>query len=124
MRSLMASMVLGVNPGYFHDNNNPLTLEEFSQIIFDVMQDYSNNTGEYVAFNITKVKITYKYEWGCPVGGEDAFKLEATLNPAYDEKDEWIERVNKIAKYLKTYFGQSTVTLAFVEIPQLIYMAD
>jgi hypothetical protein len=113
--ALQATITLGINPGYFH-NNDKNSDEEFYDEFQVVTEHYAKCTGVYIAFVIIPATCMYKQEWGCPKNGEKVYYLQATMNPKFNpDKAKWKQDVIDIIKFLKEHFMQSTVTITFTE---------
>lgn len=140
MKSEIITAVIGVFPGYGHDNTISLSddpsydeiSEYFSDIIEDVRLSHTvtvnpenifNNaitqacskakeeTGLYPPFNVISSKTYYDTEFGCPPGGEVTFTISSVYNPVYHIHDLWLGSVNVAIATLKDILSQSTITV-------------
>lgn len=119
-KAYLANIYLGITPGYNHNNENNYDLDSFCNKLQKDLDAISDKTGYYISFVVTKSKVVYRKEWGCPNGGESIFVLHTTLNPIYN-KDyiKWKDAVCKYAEYLKEMYKQSSLTIEFNECETL-----
>lgn len=116
------SFVIGVNPGYFHNNNNKVSLSKLARDVDKAAKKAEEIQGCYVAFNISYGVTMYKTEWGCPDGGERTFTISAVRNPKFNkDSDQWKWACITAISALREELKQSTVTIEFSEI-EMIYL--
>lgn len=114
MKAVQATIALGCNPGYFH--NNVYKCSNFYNDFQKITEEYAEQTGKYISFVVIPATVMYKKEWGCPESGENVFYLQAVMNPVFDKDiEEWKQRVIDIINHLKEEFQQTTVTITFTE---------
>ena len=112
---MKAIIICGVTKGYFHANENNLDMNTICETIKEVSNKLEAQTGVYVSGVVSDTRVTYKTEWGCPVGEERVFKFEATQNPEFSKEKDWKISVVEFATALKEEYKQKTLTLEFVE---------
>lgn len=106
-------LVIGVNAGYFHNNENSLNFESLYQ---EIAKEVFQKEGIYISATIDKSKIIYSTDWGCPEGGEDIYRIKGTCNPAFAELDKYKKTVRVIAETLAERLSQSTFTLTWSKV--------
>lgn len=107
----VVSCVLGINEGYFHNNNDN---DDVTKIIQDITEDYFQKTGKYISINATSSTAIYRKEWGCPQGGEKTFTLTCTPNIKFYkeyEYDKFIEDSKIVMVAIAAHFKQSTLVI-------------
>ena len=113
-----ASFVLGVYSGYNHQNKTEdgtsYNLNTFSKFLVEFMRDYEHEFGT-ISFIVEPVKCVYLPKFGCPLNGEDAFKISSIYNPEYGiPEEEWFDTFLLYAYKLGQHFKQSTITIEYL----------
>tara|TARA_R110000868_G_scaffold178163_1_gene417698 strand:+ start:1266 stop:1667 length:402 start_codon:yes stop_codon:yes gene_type:complete len=105
--------VLGVNEGYFHNNEVPNS----NRICIDIQKitvDIYAETGKYVGVVVTPAKVIYNEEWGCPAGGEDVHVLTGNgffeAEPA-EARGAWKDAVELFILRIQEHFKQTTIQI-------------
>jgi len=105
--------VMGVNEGYFHNNEVPSS----ARICTDIQRiadEIHAETGKYVGVVVTPAKVVYKEEWGCPTGGEVVYVISGNgyfeAEPA-EARGAWKDTVELFILRLKEHFKQTTVQI-------------
>lgn len=111
--STLAKITVGITPGYFHDNEESVSLDEFAKELQSFMEkEYGE---KFIPLLVYPAKTVYRAEWGCPENGEDVFVIEAgTTKYDTDGAIQFMSRMRKLATALKTHFKQSTVRLQII----------
>lgn len=121
MKSKKFQATIGINPGYFHNNEKYVDFEHLLSHASDLIQE---ETGIYVSWIVYPSKTIYKTEWGCPDGGEVTYSIESTANPNFaPDMDLWIDSATRIIKYLMKELEQSTITITINEV-DFIYLTN
>lgn len=113
-------LIIGVNPGYFHKNENAV---DFFSLYQEVAEKVAEKVAAYVSAVIEKKKVIYSMEWGCPCGGEDVYSVKGVWNPEYSELKDYKKAVYEISKILASELGQRTFTLTWRKL-ELNYFTD
>jgi hypothetical protein len=120
------TITLGINPGYFHDNDlkpeQAITemIKKWREIAYHVEQQ----AGFFVSAQIHQGKAIYEIERGCPQEGEDIFIIQGIRNPhKITDAEQWRKAVITICQKLKTHFNQKTAYLTF-DITSFVYVTD
>ena len=117
MKTEKFEIILGVVPGYFHNNNHAEGEYSFGVKLQGVQAKVYDETGLYISVVVRPVKVSYHTDWGCPVGGEDVFQITGTRNPEFCEDGLVYRKVVELfSKRLMNEFSQSTVTLEWQEV--------
>lgn len=107
-------VVLGVNEGYFHNNETNVS-------IYELWSKYANEIekkhGIYISALVNESRVIYKSEWGCPKGGEIVYRISGERNNEFAKdsnkyKYALEDLIELVAKELK----QSTYTITWSEV--------
>jgi hypothetical protein len=109
------TIVMGVTPGYHHENQNADTV--FARRVMRVADEVFANTGVYLSAVITPAVVTYRTEWGCPETGEKVYQLTGVRNNKFiPDAAEWNRAVHMFASELRREFAQTTASLTFTDV--------
>lgn len=121
MKSCKATITIGINEGYNHNNETNLDFNEYLQ---NFLKDNCQSIGNYIPFVAIPSKTIYSESWGCPEGGEDTYTLTATANPKFVPSiGTWKMQVIEYVKRLKAELKQSTVLIEFSDV-DTVYITD
>ena len=116
MQTEKFEIILGVVPGYFHDNESESD-EAFGEKLQDVQASVYKDTGSYISVVWRPAMVSYHIEWGCPNGGEKVYQITGTRNPEFAQDANVYRKVTELfAKRLMDEFCQSTLTLEWQEV--------
>lgn len=122
MKTMKAVINIGINEGYFNDNEYEGI--DFAAILSKFLEDNCESVGEYIPFIVYPVKTVYRQLWGCPKYGEVTYVLTATANLEFTcNLEVWQMEVIEYVRRLKEHLKQSTVTLEFHDV-DLVYFKD
>lgn len=111
---------IGVTEGYFHNNENSDI--DFVELVDKCCRTVEEMTGIYVSFNIAPIITLYKFEWGCPKGGEHTYVLSAIRNPKFnDGRARWKTSCLSVMAGLKEELKQSSVTGEFSKVKMVYF---
>lgn len=120
--TIKATIVMGINEGYFHDNEQADAIEVIGTKWQVQADKVFKETNIYVSAVVSHAKVVYHEDWGCPEGGEVVAVITSSLNPEFvSDKEAWKNAVLSVAKAIRDDLEQSTVTVEFSEI-DLIYL--
>jgi len=126
--TLSAAAVIGVTPGYFHENERTVNLTALGILYQDTAEKIFIKTKMYCGSIISPCRIVYREGWGCPQGGENVIYIAADCNPSYDKERPaaefiaaWKETFISILEALMIELGQKTVTVKFSD-GELVYL--
>ena len=121
MKTEKFEIILGVVPGYFHNNESEGD-KAFGEKLQEVQKGVYDETGLYISVVWRPAMVSYHTEWGCPNGGEKVYQITGTRNPEFCQDENVYHKVTELfAKRLMDKFRQSTVTLEWQEV-DLIYL--
>lgn len=116
MKTEKFEIILGVVPGYFHDNENEGDFS-FGKKLQAIQASIFKDTGLYVGVVWRPAMVSYSTEWGCPLGGERVYQLSGTRNPEFaQDKEVYRKAVELLTKVLIDVFHQVTATLEWQEV--------
>lgn len=108
--------VIGINPGYFHNNENSCDDSFFMGYFQGLLEKYCKENDAHLSFVITPARVVYLSEYGCPPKGEEVYTLESTPDPEYVSVlnvDKWVLHCKEFISQLAEGLGQSTVRIVF-----------
>lgn len=115
-RTTHVKAVIGVYPGYHHDNNGD---DKFIKTVMDIADEYYKNTGVYVSFIVYPSRAIYKTEWGCPNNGEKVYTIETTPVPdryvTRRQIQKYVEVAQRIIQDISIELKQETVRIDVTE---------
>lgn len=121
--SFIWSCVIGVNSGYNLENQKMVSEDEFAIRYGKVARKVYEETGVYISAVITRSRILYHEEWGCPQNGEYSYTVSGCCNPAFSDPEEYLAVLKKIAQMLKQEWNQTTLLLEIIP-SSAIYFRD
>ena len=106
----------GIHPGY---SNTPLekgpTDSQVRTRIQKISEEYFKETGRYCSFVVFPTRTIYRYEWGCPEGGEETYTIQSTADPERCVTDrsqvEYINDCKNIILEIAKSFRQCTLRI-------------
>lgn len=107
-------IIFGTVEGYFYDEDGE-NLKVVGEDLQKINKEMFEETEVYISGNLEQVNTIYNEDWGCPKGGEKCFKYTGTHNPEFIEEDKWKGAVIELAKSIKEFYKQSTLTVEFQE---------
>ena len=116
MNTVEFEAVLGVNPGYNHDNDvvDVVDVVALAVAAWDAAAEEELAAGGmYVPAAVTPGKAVYRQAWGCPQGGEVVVVVSGACNARFDDPAAWRDSVVAVARRVKVSLGQSTVRIVF-----------
>lgn len=117
------SCVIGVNSGYDLVDQKPISEDEFAIRYGKVARKVHEDTGVYISAVITKSRVVYHEEWGCPKNGEYSYTLSGCCNPAFSDPEEYLAALKKLAKMIKQEWNQTTLLVEIIP-SSAIYFKD
>lgn len=116
MKTEKFEIILGVVPGYFHDNKSEDD-NAFGEKLQEVQASIFKDTGLYVSVVWRPAMVSYHTDWGCPVGGEKVYQITGTRNPEFVQDAVVYHKVVELfTKRLMKEFSQTTVTLEWQNV--------
>lgn len=114
MKTEKFEIVMGITPGYFHNNETNKNIE---QIYSSIAKKVYEETDIYVSATITKSSMVYHSDWGCPPNGEIVYVISGTRNPEFtNNKHLYKVAVYMIAEKFAETLKQSTCTITFQDV--------
>jgi hypothetical protein len=112
--SIRFELLIGVNPGYHHENELHDPIATASAAWHAAAEQCLQAGGYYIPGSVTFCKMVYRPEWGCPEGGEDAVMISGVMNTRfYQDEDLYIDSVRKTCKAVQNELRQVTAILSF-----------
>jgi len=107
-------LTIGINEGYFHNNESVLCFEELLQNLCE--KEFIKNNIE-ISFVCYKSKTIYLKSRGCPAGGEDTYTIETVFHPEkHKDYQKFIDSAHSIINELKKTLKQHTVLVEYSNI--------
>lgn len=106
----------GVQPGYNNTSmrNSPSESSVRSRIQ-KISEEYFKETGRYCSFVVFPTRTIYRFEWGCPNGGEETYTVQSTADPercvTEYNRAEYIRDCKNIILEVAKSFDQCTVRI-------------
>lgn len=118
MTTLEIKAIIGINPGYNHNNelNFDNIEQEFKEYVQDVVEQTYKMYHMHISFNINRTITIYDEEFGCPRGGEVTYTLSSINNPFFNQDlKQYKAAVKNAIKLIAKYYKQSTVSIIYNE---------
>lgn len=110
-------IIMGVNEGYFHNNENTNAKQLVSTVWQKAAKEVYENTKVYVSAIIKEGIVVYNTEWGCPTGGEVITEITCTRNPEFcDSGTRYRLAVFMIVDKVRSALKQTTCTIEGMEV--------
>ena len=117
------TMTVGTAAGYASKPRARMPEEELARLFQRLAAEEMAAGGAYISAVLLPSRVLYHEDWGCPPGGELTYTFSGSCNPAFAEKDRYLESLRKVAKKLKQELSQATVLLEIVPA-RLEYFRD
>ena len=154
MKTLAFYAVFGVVPGYNHNNKLPVlvhrdgrtqleeteelsNIEIVSNIWQEAMEEEFKQSEILVPAVLSESNTVYPVRFGCPKGGEQTVTVNGHVNPKFARKGyenyhnlyeamihEYKAAAIRVCKVVKDELKQTTVSVAFYEIEDFVYLSD
>lgn len=130
-KTLGFTATFGRISGYGHENENPVSIEDFAILWRQNMQRLFESTGILIGCVIQESRVVYPVSFGCPNTGELTFTVSGHYNPKFfDIKKYSRKRYLKLLKDntirlcddLRKQLGQTTLSLTFYKIDHFEYI--
>ena len=102
---------IGTNEGYDLTRQRRWRPDELAEICMEIADQVNEETNVYISITIEESRVLYKKEWGCPAGGEYAYTIYGCCNPAFSEKEAYLNALDRYMVLLKERMHQETVLL-------------
>lgn len=109
-------VVIGVTPGYFHNNENGCAESFFMGYFQGLLEKYCKENDAHLSFVVIPARVVYLSEYGCPPKGEEVYTLESTPDPKYVNVTDismWKFHCKNFISQLAEGLEQSTVRIVF-----------
>lgn len=123
MNSFKWSCVIGTTGGFDLEDQATISEDVFASTYSRLAQEVYEKTGVYVSAVITRSRVVYHEDWGCPKTGEYSFTLSGSCNPAFSEPAGYMAALKELAECLKEEWNQTTLLLEITPA-SVIYMKD
>lgn len=123
LNSFKWSCVIGTTGGFELDDQVSISEDVFASTYSRLAQEVYERTGIYVSAAITRSRVVYHEDWGCPKTGEYSFTLSGSCNPAFSEPAEYIAALKELAGRLKKEWKQTTLLMEITPA-SVIYMRN
>lgn len=113
MKTTQFFLNIGINPGYFHDNE----IENGQKLVSLLWQQKIERFNIKIGALVSSVNTVYDTHHGCPIGGEETVFLTGLRNPYFCLDDvEWRKTVQTMVEELVKDLNQTTAYLSFTEV--------
>ncbi len=117
IETISFKLVIGVNEGYDANNSSEIDLAAVNKLWLEKAAAVANSTGIYISGISSIGRALYRYEWGCPEGGEPIIIFTGSLNSKFCKNvDDWMQAVREVSLGLKKDLKQKTATLEFSSV--------
>lgn len=117
------SCVIGVNGGYDLEDQKTVSEDEFASRYGKLARKVYEDTGVYISAVISRSRVVYHEEWGCPKNGEYSFTLSGCCNPVFSDTQKYLSALKMLAQSLKEEWDQTTLLLEIMPA-SVIYLRD
>ena len=121
-KTIQFEVVIGVNEGYFHNNDNS-SIEDFNTLYQQMAADMYDELGVYISASISEKKVIYHKDLGCPVGGETVYSIIGTCNPEFCETETYKQVAMILLEKIARKLNQITFTVVWQDV-ELNYISN
>lgn len=114
-KTIQFESIIGVNEGYFHNNDNS-SIEDFNTLYQQLAADMYEETGIYISASISQKKVVYHKDWGCPVGGEVVYSIIGTCNPEFCDTSVYKQVAMILLEKIARKLNQTTFTVVWQDV--------
>ena len=123
LNSFRWSCTIGTTGGFELEDQKTVSEDMFASSYSRLAQSVYEKTGIYVSAVITRSRVVYHEDWGCPKTGEYSFTLSGSCNPAFSEPAGYLAALKELAKDLREEWKQTTLLLEITP-SSVIYLKD